>query len=78
MRTIEEVVKEIEERLKVPAVSEHQKGWLGALKFILNFIKSDPGCAHLFSYYLNEERPGQIKFCAECGERLDYADNGKL
>lgn len=78
MRTIEEVVKEIEEELKVPAMSQHQKGWLDGLRFILAFINSDPVCAHLFSYYLNEERPGQIKFCAECGERLDYADNREL
>ena len=79
MRTIEEVVKEIEERLHQPfAITDSDKGFKAALHFVLAFIKTDLPCSHLFSDMLAKEMPGVVKFCAKCGERLDYVDNGKL
>ena len=81
MRTIEEVVKEIEERLHQPfAITDSNKGFKQALQFVLAFIKTDPPCAH--RYFIDAEvlMPGTYSHCPECGQNMkeNHADNGKL
>jgi len=85
MRTIEEVVKEIEERLQRRsrerfAVTPRDEGFNAALRIILAFINTDPPCLH--RYFIDAEvlMPGTYSYCPECGQNMkeNHADNREL
>jgi len=81
MRTIEEVVKEIEERLRRPYREiESDIHFRLALQFVFNFIHSDPPCLHKYFTDADVLMPGTYIYCPECGQNMkeNHADNGKL